>query len=116
MNQELHQPSKRLAEILRCARHIREFTDSVGADAFSLDLMRRTAVQGRIMRMAGAVARVPEEYRNANPGVPWERISSFGEKLLRSSRTVDPAEVLAFCRTVVPETVEAITGMFLLRS
>ena len=101
----------RVAELLDAAKLIRSYVESADREAFRYDVMRRNAVAGRIIAMAGLTKRVSEKFKNEHRNIPWHRISSFGDLMVRAPERAHPDEVWEYANFFVPELIAMIEAM-----
>jgi uncharacterized protein with HEPN domain len=104
--------SRQLADLLHRARLIRQFVRGVDEEAFLLDIMRRSAVIGQIIAMAGTARSIPEDFRTEHPSVPWDRILTFGDSLLRGSPPALFDEIWEYAQETVPVIAAEIAAIF----
>lgn len=100
-----------IEELLEAARLIRSYVDAANREAFRYDVMRRNAVAGRIIAMAGLTKRISDELKNEHQEIPWSRISSFGDLMVRAPERAHPDEIWEYAKLFVPELIEAIEPM-----
>jgi uncharacterized protein with HEPN domain len=100
-----------IAELLAAARLIRSYVDAANRDAFRHDVMRRNAVAGRIIAMAGLTKRISDGFKDEHHEIPWSRISSFGDLMIRAPERAHPDEIWEYAKFLVPELIAAIEPM-----
>jgi uncharacterized protein with HEPN domain len=103
----------RVAELLDAAKLIRSYVHAADREAFQYDVMRRNAVTGRIIAMAGLTKRISDEFKDEHRDIPWHRISSFGDLMVRSPERAHPNEVWQYANSFVPELIGMIEAIFL---
>lgn len=70
-------PGLFLQDILEACEKVRQLLDGIDRSAFSEDWKIRDAVLHNLEVIGEAVKRVPQEWKDKAPGVPWKRIAGF---------------------------------------
>jgi uncharacterized protein with HEPN domain len=94
-----------LREILKDAQLIRSFVKEASKASFPSDLMRRQAVIGRIISMAGSARRLSKEFRAEYPDIPVEAVIRMGDALVREAEKVHPEALWEFATLVISELI-----------
>jgi uncharacterized protein with HEPN domain len=94
-----------LKEMLDDAQLIRSFVREANKAGFSSDLMRRQAVVGRIISMAGSAKRLSKEFRAEHPDIPVEMAIWMGDALVRQAETAHADALWEFAKLFVPELI-----------
>lgn len=74
----------------------------VGEEEFRRDVRTQDAVLRRLEIVGEAVKRLPAEFRDAHPSVPWKRIAGFRDVAIHHYDRVDLDRVWALVRQDVP--------------
>ncbi|MFZ5866558.1 MAG: DUF86 domain-containing protein [Thermodesulfobacteriota bacterium] len=94
-----------LKDILKDAQLIRSFVREGNKASFPSDLMRRQAVIGRIISMAGSAKRLSKEFRAEHPDIPLDTVIRMGNALVREAEKVHPEGLWEFAKSVVLELI-----------
>jgi uncharacterized protein with HEPN domain len=98
-----------IAEILRAADLVLSFVRGIDKERFALDLLRRKAVTGRIIAMAGSAKGVSEVFRSGHPEIGWDRVIAMGDQLIRGSEDANPESVWTFATEFLPDIIARLT-------
>ena len=100
-----------LSELLEAAQNIRSFVREAKRDSFVFDLVRRRAVSGQMIRMAGLVKLISSEFKDKHPDIPWKNIIDIGDYLVRAPDRADPDIMWNHARKFVPELILKISAL-----
>jgi uncharacterized protein with HEPN domain len=81
-----------LAQILECLVRILEYTKG-GKVVFDAEPMVRDAVIRNFEIIGEAAKRVPQEFRDEHPTIPWRGLSGFRDALIHQYEGIDYDEV-----------------------
>ena len=85
-------PRVYLAQILERIDRILEYT-AEGKEAFFADSRTQDAVIRNFEVIGEAAKRIPEEYRQKQPAIPWRELSGFRDVLIHQYEGVSVAEI-----------------------
>jgi uncharacterized protein with HEPN domain len=85
-------PRVYLAHILERAERILHFTTR-GREVFFADTMMQDAVIRNLEVIGEAAKRIPDEFRQANPEVPWRSLAALRDVLIHQYEGVSLPEV-----------------------
>jgi uncharacterized protein with HEPN domain len=85
-------PRVYLAHIVECAGRIRRYI-APGEEAFQRESMIQDAVIRNFEVIGEAIKRLPEDYRNGHPEIPWRLMAGFRDVLIHGYEGVDLARV-----------------------
>ena len=97
-----------LIDILRAARLVKSFVEGVGREAFESDIMRQSAVIHQLTIIRESTKRIPKEYRNSHPEVPWRRMAGMRDVLIHAYERVELKEVWIAATDDVPDLIRQI--------
>lgn len=63
--------------ILQSILHIKEYVRGYTRNTFSKERMRYDAILRNLQTMAESTQKLPEEFKNQYPNIPWKDISGF---------------------------------------
>ena len=100
-----------LSELLEAAQNIRSFVRQAKRDSFASDLVRRRAVSGQMIRMAGLVKLISSEFKDNHPNIPRNNIIEMGDYLVRAPDRADPNIIWNHARKFIPELILKISAL-----
>ena len=106
-------PRVYLAQILERIDRILRYTDE-GKDVFLRDLVIQDAVIRNFEVIGEAAKRIPVEYREATPTIPWKGLTSLRDVLIHQYEGVSLDEVWGIVENELPDIRKSI--MYILPS
>jgi uncharacterized protein with HEPN domain len=85
-------PRVYMAQILECIERISKYT-SGGKKVFLADRLIQDAVIRNFEIIGEAAKRVPEDYKQSHPEIPWRGLTTFRDVLIHQYEGVDLQEV-----------------------
>lgn len=101
-------PRVYLAQILERAERILSFTHE-GRDAFFRSHLIQDAVIRNFEIIGEAAKRVPEEFRQLHPSIPWKGLTGLRDVLIHQYDGVNLAEVWRIVEKELPELRRTIS-------
>jgi uncharacterized protein with HEPN domain len=94
-----------VADVVAAAEMILRYTDGVTFEAFIADDDRRAAVERQVFVIGEAAARLPDEWTQRRPEMPWRKIVGLRHLLAQGYWAIDAEELWDIARNKVPEFV-----------
>ena len=101
-------PRVYLAQILECIERIEKYTEA-GREAFLSQRIVQDAVVRNFEIIGEAAKRVPKEYRDQHPDIPWRNLAAFRDVLIHQYEGVDMSQVWQVIESQMPSVKAAIT-------
>jgi uncharacterized protein with HEPN domain len=99
-----HSPRVWLVDICGEISGIRELTKTADLATFDDNWAMKRAVEHALLIVAEAAKHLPQEMKDSQPAVPWQKIHGLGNLLRHEYRRIDP-EVLW---SIVTEHLDAL--------
>ena len=96
---------ERLADILRAARHVLDFTEGIEQGQLDDDPMRQFALAGALATIGEAAAHISKETKAQRPWIPWPRITGMRHRLIHAYWQTDTERLLDVARNHIPELI-----------
>ena len=97
-----------VADVVAAGEAILRYIEGVTFEAFSANDEKRAAVERQLFVIGEAAARLPEEWRQRCPDVPWRRIVGLRNLLAHGYWIIDSEELWDVARNKVPEFLAAL--------
>lgn len=94
-----------VADIVAAGEAILRYTDGVTLEAFAANDEKRAAVERQVFVIGEAAARLPDEWKQRRPEVPWRKIVGLRNLLAHGYWAIDAEELWDIARNKVPEFV-----------
>ena len=94
-----------VADVVAAGEAILRYTDGVTFEAFAANDEKRAAVERQVFVIGEAAARLPDEWRQRRPEVPWRKIVGLRNLLPHGYWAIDAEELWDIARNKVPEFV-----------
>jgi uncharacterized protein with HEPN domain len=94
--------------VVAAGEAILRYTDSVTFEAFAASDEKRAAVERQLFVIGEAAARLPDEWKQRQPEVPWRKIIGLRNLLAHGYWAIDAEELWDIARNKVPEFVAAL--------
>lgn len=103
-------PRVYLAHILEAIQRIESYI-AAGQEAFFDQKMVQDAVIRNFEIIGEATKRLPSEFRQAHPDIPWRGMASLRDVLIHDYAGVDLNEVWRVIENELPRVKEAVVGV-----
>lgn len=94
-----------VADVVAAGEAILRYTDGVTFGAFAANDEKRAAVERQVFVIGAAAARLPDEWKQRRPEVPWRKIVGLRNLLAHGYWAIDAEELWDIARNKVPEFV-----------
>ena len=94
-----------VGDIVAAGEAILRYTDGVSFEAFTANDEKRAAVERQVFVIGEAAARLPDEWKQSRPEVPWRKIIGLRNVLAHGYWAIDADELWDVARNKVPEFV-----------
>ena len=94
-----------VADVVAAGDSILRYIDGVTFEAFAANDEKRAAVERQVFVIGEAAARLPEEWKQRRPNVPWRKIIGLRNLLAHGYWVIDAEELWDVARNKVPEFV-----------
>lgn len=100
-----------VADVVAAGEAILRYTDGVTFEAFAANDEKRAAVERQVFVIGEAAARLPDEWKQRRPGVPWRKIVGLRNLLAHGYWEIDAEELWDIARNKVPEFVSELRSL-----
>ena len=94
-----------MGDIVAAGEAILRYTDGVTFQTFTANDEKRAAVERQVFVIGEAAARLPDEWKQSRPEVPWRKIIGLRNVLAHGYWAIDADELWDVARNKVPEFV-----------
>lgn len=94
-----------VADVVAADEAILRYVDGVSFEAFAANDEKRAAVERQLFVIGEAAARLPDEWKQQRPEVPWRKIIGLRNLLAHGYWVIDVEELWDVARNKVPEFV-----------
>jgi uncharacterized protein with HEPN domain len=98
-------PRLYVADIVAAGDAVLRYISGVSFDAFAANDEKRAAVERQVFVIGEAAARLPDEWKQRCPTVPWRKIIGLRNLLAHGYWVIDVEELWDVARNKVPEFV-----------
>jgi uncharacterized protein with HEPN domain len=92
-----------VADVVAAGDAITRYIAGVDYQAFAANDEKRAAVERQVFIIGEAAARLPEDWKQRLPGVPWRKIVGLRNMLAHGYWVIDSEELWDVARNKVPE-------------
>jgi uncharacterized protein with HEPN domain len=94
-----------VADVVAAGEAILRYTTGVTFESFAANDEKRAAVERQVFVIGEAAARLPDEWKQRRPQVPWRKIIGLRNLLAHGYWAIDAEELWDVARNKVPEFV-----------
>ena len=94
-----------VADVVAAGEAILRYMEGVTYEAFAANDEKRAAVERQVFVIGEAAARLPDEWKQRCPGVPWRKIVGLRNLLAHGYWLIDAEELWDIAKNKVPEFV-----------
>ena len=94
-----------VADVVAAGEAILRSIEGVTFEAFAANDEKRAAVERQVFVIGEAAARLPDEWKQRRPAVPWRKIIGLRNVLAHGYWEIDAEELWDVARNKVPEFV-----------
>lgn len=95
-------------DILTAARLVQDFVQGLTREEFECDVKTQAAVVREMEIIGEATKRISQEFRSANPGIPWKKMAGMRDVLIHAYDEVDLEEVWNVVQVSIPQLIELL--------
>lgn len=100
-----------IADMLERIERIRRFVAGLGHEAFLRDQKTIDSVVRNLEVIGEAASRLPKEFRDRNPAVPWRRIVGLRHRIVHEYFDVDLELVWEIVQSELPALERQLRGL-----
>ena len=100
-----------IADVVAAGEAILRYIDGVTFEAFAANDEKRAAVERQVFVIGEAAARLPDEWKQRRPEVPWRKIIGLRNLLAHGYWEIDADELWDVARNKVPEFVAELRSL-----
>ena len=97
-----------VADVVAAGEAILRYIDGVTFEDFAANDEKRAAVERQVFVIGEAAARLPDEWKQLRPEVPWRKIVGLRNLLAHGYWAIDAEELWDIARNKVPEFVKEL--------
>ncbi len=97
-----------IADVVAAGEAILRYTDDVTFQVFAANDEKRAAVERQLFIIGEAAARLPDDWKQRLPEVPWRKIVGLRNLLAHGDWVIDAEELWDVARNKVPEFLAAL--------
>ena len=97
-----------VADVVAAGEAILRYTDGVTFEAFAANDEKRAAVERQVFVIGEAAARLPDEWRQRRPEVPWRKIVGLRNLLAHGYWAIDAEELWDMARNKVQRAFTSV--------
>lgn len=96
-------PSAIIGDMLKCIRHIREYSGAISFNEFAGNFMIVEACLYNIQVIGEAISKIPGDVKENNPKIPWKLINGMRNRLIHDYIGTDLSLVWNVIKNDLPD-------------
>lgn len=95
-------------DMISAGEAVLRYIDGVSSDAFAANDEKRAAVERQVFVIGEAAARMPDEWKQSVPQIPWRQIVGLRNLLAHGYWVIDAEELWDVAHNKIPEFLAAL--------
>jgi uncharacterized protein with HEPN domain len=95
-----------LVDMTRAARQVVLFRGQMDFEQFNKDLKTQSAIIHQFLIIGEVAKLVSDEFKKANPSLPWSAMARMRDKLIHHYRGVDLKEIWKTAESEIPKLLQ----------
>ncbi len=107
-----HDPRTAVLDMLQAARRAVAFVEGIELQSFLADERTRWAVYSQIIVLGEAAKRIPAQWQEQHPGIPWSQAAGMRNRLVHGYDDIVWEIVWETTHRDLPELIAALDSLF----
>jgi uncharacterized protein with HEPN domain len=100
-----------LEHLLEAAKKVARFTSELDEAHFTTSALHQSAIVRELLVIGKATKRLPEDFRDAHPELPWRQLAGMRDFLIHSYDQVNPDVILETATQNVPTLISRLESI-----